>query len=154
MCGACARCVCLNFSFCVFVTHSVSPQRNCMQKSATLSVSCRGQHSPFFRSAFRHYCFYLVQHDGFVFDKLFTFFLDRLPVQDENMISFIKGGIKVRNSYQTYKWDSLTVTLKAWVFSCFSLITLTRSSLQRASWRPPVFRVHSWRQSWSFWGRR
>lgn len=25
-------------------------------------------------------------------------------VQDENMISFIKGGIKVRNSYQTYKW--------------------------------------------------
>lgn len=31
---------------------------------------------------------------------LFLFF----PVQDENMISFIKGGIKVRNSYQTYKW--------------------------------------------------
>ena len=25
------------------------------------------------------------------------------PPQDENMVSFIKGGIKVRNSYQTYK---------------------------------------------------
>lgn len=24
-------------------------------------------------------------------------------LQDENMVSFIKGGIKVRNSYQTYK---------------------------------------------------
>lgn len=26
-----------------------------------------------------------------------------IRAQDENMISFIKGGIKVRNSYQTYK---------------------------------------------------
>ncbi|XP_045404008.1 tetratricopeptide repeat protein 39A isoform X2 [Lemur catta] len=30
------------------------------------------------------------------------------PLQDENMVSFIKGGIRVRNSYQTYKeLDSL-----------------------------------------------
>lgn len=29
-----------------------------------------------------------------------------IRAQDENMISFIKGGIKVRNSYQTYKWVS------------------------------------------------
>uniref|UniRef100_A0A8B9GPE2 Tetratricopeptide repeat domain 39A n=1 Tax=Astyanax mexicanus TaxID=7994 RepID=A0A8B9GPE2_ASTMX len=35
--------------------------------------------------------------------KSSSFFLYNLFLQDENMISFIKGGIKVRNSYQIYK---------------------------------------------------
>uniref|UniRef100_A0A673AZF1 Tetratricopeptide repeat domain 39A n=1 Tax=Sphaeramia orbicularis TaxID=375764 RepID=A0A673AZF1_9TELE len=32
-------------------------------------------------------------------------------LQDENMISFIKGGIKVRNSYQTYNLSSTLIVL-------------------------------------------
>ncbi|XP_029355842.1 tetratricopeptide repeat protein 39A isoform X1 [Echeneis naucrates] len=46
----------------------------------------------------------LLETHLFDFSHLFPLllFCSFLP-QDENMISFIKGGIKVRNSYQTYK---------------------------------------------------
>lgn len=31
------------------------------------------------------------------------FYFSAICLQDENMVSFIKGGIKVRNSYLIYK---------------------------------------------------
>uniref|UniRef100_A0A3B3TTF6 Tetratricopeptide repeat domain 39A n=1 Tax=Poecilia latipinna TaxID=48699 RepID=A0A3B3TTF6_9TELE len=56
-----------------------------MKEAQTLCQ--RGQHSPSFRSAIAYQ----------------TQTLQSAAESDENMISFIKGGIKVRNSYQTYK---------------------------------------------------
>uniref|UniRef100_A0AAQ4S0Y2 Tetratricopeptide repeat domain 39A n=1 Tax=Gasterosteus aculeatus aculeatus TaxID=481459 RepID=A0AAQ4S0Y2_GASAC len=48
-----------------------------------------------------------TQRAGNLFSSVCPRFSSSYPscslVQDENMISFIKGGIKVRNSYQTYK---------------------------------------------------
>lgn len=81
-----------------------------MLKFAMQNVSSRGQHSPSYRSgvkALSANCTetYLHQHISVLLKLTSTlthsllFFL----AQDENMISFIKGGIKVRNSYQTYK---------------------------------------------------
>lgn len=45
-----------------------------------------------------------------------------VALQDENMISFIKGGIKIRTSYQIYKWvTEPSAAVKFFVFfqGCF-----------------------------------
>lgn len=107
-----------------------SPQRSCMQRFAMLSASCRGQHSPFFRSAARDQC-----SPPLFFDDWFNHFFLIFLVQDENMISFIKGGIKVRNSYQTYKWESLTHEHQG---VCF--LRLVLSSPPSSLWHAPLHR--------------
>lgn len=53
----------------------------------------------------RVHCVHLTQ------DKQASLALFYLCMQDENMISFLKGGIKVRNSYQIYKYAVLLLLL-------------------------------------------
>lgn len=69
------------------------------------------------------------------FDNCFNHFVLIFLVQDENMISFIKGGIKVRNSYQTYKWESLTHEHQGVRF-----LRLVLSSPPSSLWHAPLHR--------------
>lgn len=156
-----------------------------MRRSAMPNVSCRGQRSPSYRSPalITQMPLNLTPDDFMCFNLLPLSFLLPLScflsVQDENMISFIKGGIKVRNSYQTYKWESLPSRIPSsshtlsyrvcacdpcFLFNCelrpsSSLSTLKPVDLppficpwQRAAHSPPVLWIHSWGQPRSLWG--
>lgn len=50
-------------------------------------------------------------HNAYKFILLLCFHFS----QDENMVSFIKGGIKVRNSYQTYRYVRVVIKLSVQV---------------------------------------
>lgn len=83
-----------------------------MPKCVMQSANSRELLSPFYRCSTQHTRSYIVSRvllllrvhkvfGNYTPSIILVFYL--LIFQDENMVSFIKGGIKVRNSYLIYK---------------------------------------------------